>query len=71
MKVTYNLDENKIKLYLDELNQDREKLFSDIKTSNNIEVIKEKKIKQLEILIKDFLSYKKILLKEKEDKDKE
>jgi hypothetical protein len=71
MIVNFNLTENKIKTYLDEFNQDREKLFSDLKMSNEVDKVSEKKIKQLEILIKDLLTYKKILLKEKSDKDKE
>jgi hypothetical protein len=71
MTPNYNLTENKIKTYLDEFNQDREKLFSDLKMSNEVDKVSEKKIKQLEILIKDLLTYKKILLKEKADKEKE
>jgi hypothetical protein len=71
MTPNYNLTENKIKTYLDEFNQDREKLFSDLKMSNDVDKVSEKKIKQLEILIKDLLTYKKILLKEKSDKEKE
>jgi hypothetical protein len=67
----FNLTENKIKTYLDEFNQDREKLFSELKMSNEVDKVSEKKIKQLEVLIKDLLTYKKILLKEKSDKDKE
>jgi hypothetical protein len=70
MTPNFNLDENKIKTLLDELNSDRDKYFSDIKMSNNMEPVKEKKIKALEILIKDLLTYKKIILKEKEDKEK-
>jgi hypothetical protein len=71
MNPTFNLTENKIKTLLDEFNQDREKLFSDLKMSNEVDTVKEKKIKQLEVLIKDILTFKKILLKEKVDKDKE
>jgi hypothetical protein len=67
----FNLTENKIKNLLDEFNQDREKLFSDLKMDSEIDPVKEKKIKQLEVLIKNILSYKKTLLKEKADKDKE
>jgi hypothetical protein len=67
----FNLEENKIKTLLDELNQDREKLFSDLKMSADVDPVKEQKIKQLQILIKDLLSYKKILLKEKADKEKD
>ena len=71
MNLTFNLTENKIKTLLDEFNQDREKLFSDLKMSNEVDPVKEKKIKQLEILIKDILTFKKILLKEKNDKEKD
>jgi hypothetical protein len=71
MTPNFNLTENKIKTLLDEFNQDREKLFSDLKMASEIDPVKEKKIKHLEILIKDILSYKKILLKEKADKEKE
>jgi len=71
MTPNFNLTENKIKTYLDEFNQDREKLFSELKMSNEVDKVSEKKIKQLEILIKDLLTYKKILLKEKADKEKE
>jgi hypothetical protein len=67
----FNLEENKIKTLLDEFNQDREKLFSDLKMSAEVDSVKEHKIKQLQILIKDLLSYKKILLKEKADKEKD
>jgi len=70
MTPSYNLDENKIKTLLDELNSDRDKHFNDIKMSNKTEPIKESKIKGLEILIKNLLSYKKIIIKEKEDKEK-
>ena len=62
MVPTFNLTENKIKTLLDEFNQDREKLFSDLKMSNEVDPVKEKKIKQLEVLIKDILTFKKILL---------
>ena len=71
MNLTFNLTENKIKTLLDEFNQDREKLFSDLKMSNEVDPVKEKKIKQLEVLIKDILTFKKILLKEKNDKEKD
>ena len=71
MNPTFNLTENKIKSLLDEFNQDREKLFSDLKMSSDVEAIKEKKIKQLEVLIKDILTYKKLLLKDKANKEKD
>jgi len=65
----YKLSEQKINNLLDEINSDREKIFSEIKTSTDIEQLKEKKVKSLEILIKSLLSYKNILIKEKEKKD--
>lgn len=71
MVINFNLTESKIKQLLDEFNQDREKLFSDLKMTSDIDPVKEKKIKQLEILIKNILTYKKILLKEISDKDKD
>ena len=48
MTPNFNLTENKIKTYLDEFNQDREKLFSELKMSNEVDKVSEKKIKQLE-----------------------
>jgi len=71
MTPNYNLDENKIKTLLDELNNDRDKYFADIKMSNKMEPLKESKIKALEVLIKNLLAYKKIIIKEKEDKEKD
>ena len=46
MTPNFNLTENKIKTYLDEFNQDREKLFSELKMSNEVDKVSEKKIKQ-------------------------
>ena len=58
MTPNFNLTENKINSYLDEFNQDREKLFSELKMSNEVDKVSEKKIKQLEVLIKDLLEKK-------------
>jgi hypothetical protein len=44
MTPNFNLTENKIKTYLDEFNQDREKLFSELKMSNEVDKVSEKKI---------------------------
>ena len=63
---TYNLTEQKILNLLDELDQDRNKLFGDLKTSRDTDKIKEDKVKCLENLQKYILTYKRILNKEKE-----
>jgi hypothetical protein len=65
----YKLNEQKINNLLDEFNSDREKLFNDIKTSSSKELLKEKKVKQLEYIIKSLLSFKNTLINEKEKKD--
>lgn len=65
----YKINEQKINNLLDEINSDREKVFSDIKLSKDIEKMKETKVKSLESLIKSLLNYKNILIKEKEKKD--
>ncbi len=70
LKVEYNINENKINNWLDELEQDRNKLFSDVKTSKSTDRIKEDKIKSLEYIQRALLSYKKLLNKEKEQKEK-
>jgi hypothetical protein len=63
---TFKFDENKINHLLDELNEDRNKLFSDVKTSKVIEKVKEDKIKSIENIQRTLLIYKKLLVKEKE-----
>jgi hypothetical protein len=65
----YKINEQKINNLLDEINSDREKIFSEIKTSSDVEKIKETKVKSLETLIKAFLNYKNLLIKEKQKKD--
>jgi hypothetical protein len=65
----YKINEQKINNLLDEINSDREKIFSEIKTSSDVEKIKETKVKSLETLIKSFLHYKNLLIREKEKKD--
>jgi len=69
MQMDYKVNEQKINQLLDEINSDREKIFSDIKTSKDIEKIKETKVKSLENLIKSLLHYKNLLIREKEKKD--
>lgn len=70
MKIDYNINENKINNWLDELDQDRKKLFDDVKISKSTEKVKEDKIKSLEYIQRSLLSYKKILNKEKESENK-
>jgi hypothetical protein len=69
MQQDYKINEQKINNLLDEFNSDREKVFSDIKLSKDIEKIKESKVKSIENLIKCLLHYKNLLIKEKEKKD--
>ena len=69
MIMDYKINEQKINQLLDEINSDREKVFNEIKTSTDVEKLKESKVKSLEYLIKSLLSYKNILIKEKEKKD--
>jgi hypothetical protein len=66
MKIDYKINENKINQMLDELNEDRNKLFNDVKSTTSNDLMKENKIKQLENIQRALLSYKKLLIKEKE-----
>ena len=70
LRTEYNINENKINNWLDEFEQDRNKLFNDVKTSKSTEKIKEDKIKSLEYIQRTLLSYKKLLSKEKEQNEK-
>jgi hypothetical protein len=70
MNIEYNINENKINNWLDELENDRKKIFDDIKTSKSSDAMKEAKIKSLEYIQKQLLQYKKLLNKEKDLKDK-
>ena len=70
LRTEYNINENKINNWLDELEQDRNKLFNDVKTSKSTEKIKDDKIKSLEYIQRTLLSYKKLLSKEKEQNEK-
>ena len=70
MKIDYTINENKINNWLDELEGDRKKLFDDIKTSKTSDKMKEDKIRNLEYIQKQLLSYKKLLNKEKENNEK-
>lgn len=69
LKIDYNINENKINNWLEELEGDRKKLFDDIKTSKTTDRMKEDKIKNLEYIQKQLLSYKKLLNKEKDKKE--
>jgi len=66
LKIDYTINENKINNWLDELEQDRKKLFDDVKNSKSSDKVKELKILKLENIQKSLLSYKKLLNKEKE-----
>lgn len=70
MKIEYSINENKINNWLDELEQDRKKLFDDVKMNKSTDKIKEDKIKNIEYIQRSLLNYKKILNKEKENNDK-
>ena len=70
LKIDYAINENKINNWLDELDQDRKKLFDDVKISKSTDKMKEDKIKNLEYIQKQLLSYKKLLNKEKNEKEK-
>lgn len=70
LKHEYNINENKINNWLDEIENDRTKFFNDVKTSKSSEQVKENKIKGLENLQRALLSYKKMLNKEKADNEK-
>ena len=70
IKIDYSINENKINNWLDELEGDRKKLFDDVKTSKSSDKMKEDKIKSLEYIQKNLLTYKKLLNKEKNEKEK-
>jgi hypothetical protein len=66
IKQQYNINENKINNWLDELETDRSKIFSDIKSSNSTDTNKENKLRSIEEIQKKLMKYKKQLTKEKE-----
>jgi len=70
MKIDYVINENKINNWLDELEQDRKKIFDDVKISKSSDKMKEQKILKLEYIQKSLLSYKNLLNKEKSDNEK-
>jgi hypothetical protein len=69
MNHTYHFNENKILNLLDELDQDRSKLFTTIKTDKESDKISEDKVRCIETIQKNLIMYKKILNKEKTIKD--
>jgi hypothetical protein len=70
MNTEYNINENKINNWLEEIESDRKKLFDSVKTNKETDKIKENKILKLESIQKQLLSYKHILYKEKQEKEK-
>ncbi len=70
MNKNYDINENKINNWIEEIESDRKKLFDDIKTSKSSDTIKENKIYNLEKIQRSLLAYKKILNREKDEKEK-
>lgn len=70
LKQDYSINESKINNWLEELETDRKRLFDDIKTSKTSDKIKENKVRNLEYIQKQLLSYKNLINKEKEAKNK-
>lgn len=62
----FTVNENKINNWLDEINQDRTKLFNQVRTDTTIgDKVKEDKIKALDNITRVLLGYRKILKNEK------
>jgi hypothetical protein len=70
MNTEYNINESKINNWLEEIESDRKKLFDSVKTNKETDKIKENKILKLESIQKQLLSYKHLLYKEKQEKEK-
>jgi hypothetical protein len=70
LKIDFSINESKINNWLDELEQDRKKLFDDVKNNKSTDKMKELKILKLENIQKSLLCYKKILNTEKEKNEK-
>lgn len=64
----FNVDEKYINNLLEQLEQDRNKFFNEIKTATSYDKTKEQKLKQLDTLQRNLIFYKQILIKEKESK---
>jgi len=68
LNMDYTINENKINSWLDELNQDRTKLFNEVKNDTTIgDKIKEDKIKSLDSITRTLLSYRNLLKKMKKN----
>lgn len=63
---TFKINENRINQLLDEFNEDRTILFNEIKIAKNNDKMKELKLKSLENIQRNLMSYKNILIKEKD-----
>lgn len=63
---TSNLNEKYICEILQQTEQDRNKFFNEIKNSSSYDRIKEQKLKQIETLQRNLITYKQILIKEKD-----
>jgi|FreactcultureFD7_1027221.scaffolds.fasta_scaffold00899_10 hypothetical protein len=70
MNIEYTINESKINNWLEEIETDRKKLFDSVKTNKETDKIKENKILKLESIQKQLLSYKHLLYKEKQEKEK-
>lgn len=69
MKQNFKINENKINDVLNELNEDRQILFNEIRSSVKYDKLKEEKIKNIEAVQRSLLNFKKTLSKEKENQD--
>lgn len=65
---TYEINENKINNWLNELDNDRKKIFDEVKNSKSNDKNKENKILCLQQIQQKLLNYKKILINENENK---
>lgn len=63
MKLDFKLNESKVNQWLDELDEDRNKLYKEIRQDSEVDKMKEQRLAQLNNLIKMLLLYKKTLIK--------
>lgn len=63
MKLDFKLNESKVNQWLDELDEDRNKLYKEIRQDSEVDKMKEQRLSQLNNLIKMLLLYKKTLIK--------
>lgn len=64
----YTINENKINNWMEEINNDRNKLFNEVKNSATIDDrIKEDKIKALDCITRSLMAYRKIFIKQKKN----